>query len=739
MKLTIHRGTHEIGGSCLEISSGSGHTRLIVDIGLPLINADGSPFDWDPYRGFSVDQLQDEKVLPNVEGLYEGGKPSVNAVLLSHAHLDHYGLLRFVHPDIAIYMSKGTRGLVEVANAFLDASIRLDSVHPFKMWRTFKVGEFTITPYLVDHSAPDAAAFLIEGEQRVFYTGDFRGHGRKRILLDTVIRNPPANVDYLVMEGSMLGRDEGLYLNEDAVEQAMYQLIQHQGGPCYVFTSSQNLDRLVSIYRATRRSNKTLVIDLYTAFVLDKLSILSPSVPQFSWQGVRVLFSHYHAGKLADQDLQLLYKYRKSKIDFEEIRDNQRDKVILVKDSQYSRTVISKLRQRAKATAVFSMWSGYLERTNLRHFLESQNIEMTEVHTSGHAYLSQLKSLAEALKPRFVIPIHTFHPERYSDIFPNVIQLKDGETMELQATNRHGSRRCRALSNEFIDKLNPEKDGIYGPLVELVRQNKDLHMEFSGQLDLQNLENRLPKDEVCTIHYKGNSILNLHRDGSFRIAPAFTKGVGLPKFLRTQDDVSTYVGLAPRIMFNVANYGKTSMEIEYEQMIIRANNLERRVNSEYIVVYNQYTIFNKQWDLLAIKWPRAERRKPTGQLALIEVKYALNPEIKTAYEQLERYYTCLQEILEDLCREMELILRQKLTLKLIERTPEQVKQLEKLKLERDPKKTEIILFLVDYNPNSVWKSGMIEKAKELPFAEQIRIVDGGLAMWDQGLKRLIQS
>jgi len=740
MKLTIHRGTHEIGGSCLELSSNSGRTRLIIDIGLPLVNADGSPFDWDPYRKLTADQLIDEKILPQVKGLYECGKPSVTAVLLSHAHLDHYGLLRFVRSDIPVYMSQGTKSLAEVSNVFLDTSVGLDRVQTFTMWKPFPIGEFTVTPYLVDHSAPDAAAFLIEGDgQRVFYTGDFRGHGRKGVLLDRITRNPPANVDYLVMEGSMLGRDEGLYPDENAVEQAVCNLIQHQEGPSYIFTSSQNLDRLVSIYRATRRSSKTLVIDLYTAFVLDKLSTLSPSIPQFSWEGIRVLFSYYHAGKLAEQDLQLLYKYRKSKIDFEEIRDNPQDKVLLAKDSRYFRTVISKLQQNARATAIFSMWHGYLERSDLGHFLQSNGIEMTEIHTSGHAYVSQLKSLASALKPRFIIPMHTFYPERYPEMFPNVIQLKDGEMIELAITNKPNSVRCRALSRMFMDRLDPEKDGVYGPLVELVRQTKDLHLEFRGQLDLNNPENDLPKDEAFNIYYKGNSILNLHRNGNFRIAPAFTEGLEIPRFLRTKEDVRAYIDLLPKIMFNVATRGKTSMEIEYEQMIIRANNFERRINSEYIAVYNQYNIGNERWDILAIKWPRGERQKPTGQLSLIEVKYALNPEIKIAYEQLERYYTYLQENIEDLCREMELILRQKLALKLIEKTPAQVRQLKKLKLERDLMKIEIILFLVDYNPNSVWKTKMIKKAGELPFAGQIRIVDGGLAMWDQGLKRLIQS
>jgi ribonuclease J len=430
--LTIHRGTHEIGGSCVEVCSNSGKTRLIIDLGLPLVNADNSPFDWGIHRQSTLQQLLDKKILPPVDGLYEYDNPTVDAVLLSHSHLDHYGLMKCVNSSIPIYMSQGTKILTEVSNIFLNTCVNTDNIKLFKMWKSFKVGEFTITPYLMDHSSPDAVAFLIEGDgKRIFYTGDFRGHGRKGIVLERLVKNPPLNIDYLVMEGSMLGRTEGLYPDEIAVEKAIKEHIVSQRGLVYIFTSSQNLDRLVSIYRAIRQSSKILVIDLYTAFILDKLSDMSSNIPQFDWEGVRVLYSYYHAQKIADLDKAFLYKYKKAKIEFKEIYGNPNDKVLLSKDSHYYRNIILKLGDCTQSSAIFSMWHGYLERSDIKQFLENNNIDLLEIHTSGHAYISQLQALANALNPRWIIPIHTFYPEKFREMFPNVIQIKDGETISL--------------------------------------------------------------------------------------------------------------------------------------------------------------------------------------------------------------------------------------------------------------------------------------------------------------------
>ena len=108
MRLTIHRGTHEIGGSCVQLFSDSTDARLIIDLGMPLVKSDGTQFEWRDHKGKSIKQLIDSGILPAIEGLYESNQSPISAVLLSHAHQDHYGFMQFVQPSIPIYMSRGT-------------------------------------------------------------------------------------------------------------------------------------------------------------------------------------------------------------------------------------------------------------------------------------------------------------------------------------------------------------------------------------------------------------------------------------------------------------------------------------------------------------------------------------------------------------------------------------------------------------------------------------------------------
>ena len=67
MFYTIHRCANEIGGSCVEICSAT--TRIIIDIGMPLMNLDGSAFDSSKTDKMPVDELRAEKILPDIPAL----------------------------------------------------------------------------------------------------------------------------------------------------------------------------------------------------------------------------------------------------------------------------------------------------------------------------------------------------------------------------------------------------------------------------------------------------------------------------------------------------------------------------------------------------------------------------------------------------------------------------------------------------------------------------------------------
>jgi ribonuclease J len=55
MNFKIHRGTQEIGGSCIEVWTES--TRIVLDFGMPLVEKDGSQFNFRNYENLTDSEL----------------------------------------------------------------------------------------------------------------------------------------------------------------------------------------------------------------------------------------------------------------------------------------------------------------------------------------------------------------------------------------------------------------------------------------------------------------------------------------------------------------------------------------------------------------------------------------------------------------------------------------------------------------------------------------------------------
>ncbi len=173
VRLTVHRATHQIGGNSIELDTADGH-RIILDVGRPL------------------EAPQDARhLLPKSLDL----TGAVDGVLISHPHQDHYGLLEDVPAAWPIYCGAATERLISLSSAIFGKELP-HAFHPWKSAAAHQIGPFTVTPFLIDHSAFDAYMLLIEVHgNRLLYSGDFRTHGRKAALTKRLMAAPPENMD----------------------------------------------------------------------------------------------------------------------------------------------------------------------------------------------------------------------------------------------------------------------------------------------------------------------------------------------------------------------------------------------------------------------------------------------------------------------------------------------------------------------------------------------------------------
>ena len=412
VSLTIHRSSHEIGGNVIELATSDGH-RLILDAGRPL----------DATEGVAVG------LVPSTLDV----ERPVDGVLLSHAHQDHYGLLGELPADWPVFCGAACERLVRLTAGIFGKP----PPQTFRAWASgspFGIGPFTITPFLTDHSAFDAYMLLIDvAGKRLLYSGDFRLHGRKAKLVQAMMVRPPAAVDALVMEGTNLGSDKPC-ASESELEDRFAELFKATAGRVFVAWSAQNVDRTVTLYRACLKSGRTLVVDLYSAEVMDMLAEFG-KLPAPGWKNLKVVvtsgFARMYrntgreafvermvkhgiaAGKLAETPEKWVVMTRPSLM-----RDYQAKGVVPGPADAWS----------------WSMWSGYLKNEDgqkVSAWFDGNGCPGTFVHSSGHASPSDLRRFAENIKPKVLIPIHGVAWDSETEGFADIRRLADGEPLVL--------------------------------------------------------------------------------------------------------------------------------------------------------------------------------------------------------------------------------------------------------------------------------------------------------------------
>lgn len=215
--------------------------------------------------------------------------------------------------------------------------------------------------------------------------------------------------------------------DEQEVELTMAETFRSTQGLGVVFSAAQNIDRLVTVYRACMRAGRTLVIDLYTATVAEATG--NKNIPQSGFPRLRIYVPNRQRILVKQSgQFERVNSVHRHRIFLEEVQEKKSELVMLIQGSTLAE--LARADCLDGAAAIWSLWPGYLDQPSgarVSRLLEEHSVPLTHLHSSGHARVEDLQVLAAALAPARVVPIHSAAPERFEELFAHVEAHADGE------------------------------------------------------------------------------------------------------------------------------------------------------------------------------------------------------------------------------------------------------------------------------------------------------------------------
>jgi ribonuclease J len=238
------------------------------------------------------------------------------------------------------------------------------------------------------------------------------------------------------MEGSTIGsatNADGFATESDFEDQFAAIFRQTRGLPL-VWCSPQNVDRIVTIYRACLRADRQFIVDAATDEML-RTTVVPSVVPREVWEGIRVFVSpgEKRQGKRAPAAAADVAA-GPPKVTADDLARVAATTVLLFKPGMMRD--LEQANCLKDARLIFSMWSGYLEYENsnpVLEWLDRHKIPLDQFHTAGHAAIMELVELRRAFSAAPVVPIGR-HPERFAVLFGKIEHRAVGEWWEVART-----------------------------------------------------------------------------------------------------------------------------------------------------------------------------------------------------------------------------------------------------------------------------------------------------------------
>lgn len=218
MNISFLGGAREVGGSCILLSIYN--KNILLDCG--------------------IRQSSSKDTLPDFKSIQDQG--GVDAIIVSHAHMDHIGSLPIIskeYPEARIYTTRMTKDLMKVLlydslkimknregeiplYAEGDVISMLNRVFPINYMVEFSIFEnIKLTFYTAGHIAGAACIYITTPEGSLFYSGDFSIFSQKTV---EGLKVPKLRPDAAIFESTYGDR---LHSNREVEEEKLIDIINN--------------------------------------------------------------------------------------------------------------------------------------------------------------------------------------------------------------------------------------------------------------------------------------------------------------------------------------------------------------------------------------------------------------------------------------------------------------------------------------------------------------------------------
>ena len=187
----------------------------------------------------------------------------------------------------------------------------------------------------------------------------------------------------------------------------------------------------MSIYRAAKRSGRTLVVDLYTADVLETVGAFAPGVPRAGFPNFKVVITHGLSKLYGDRGRQEFVE-RMVRQGIAAVKMQGSRDVVMLRDKLVKNFSEKGVIPTSEDAFVWSSWRGYFdEDAPAVQWLATAGVTPRFIHTSGHASPADLRAFAAAVKAARIVPVHGAAWDSEAQGFDALTRLPDGQVMTL--------------------------------------------------------------------------------------------------------------------------------------------------------------------------------------------------------------------------------------------------------------------------------------------------------------------